>query len=157
MEKNIFMIQADSAITYIEGELKKLQANGQLSGKIHKSKSSISVYIDTKKPTPTPQKSVRSSNHHPNFQNMVTNGHEPWNTTNISVEFYEPIVLPNGKIRQNRLRTSVFQNTKGTVQPFDVTIYEYQAKLLDYQDIPSIFKEIVSFISNNTFIFYRFK
>lgn len=146
------MISAVSAITYIEGELKRLKANGKLFGTIHMSKSSLSVYINTKLPTPTPQKSVRSSNHHPNLQNMVTNGHEPWNTTNISIEFFEPIRQANGKIKQNRLRTTVFQNTKGTIQPFDVTVYEYQAKLLDYSDIPIIFNEIISFINTNTFI-----
>ncbi len=145
------MIQAASAITYIQAELNKLKANGQIFGKITRSKTTLSLYLDTKKPSPDPQKTERVSNHHPDMRHMVQGNRKPWNTTNISIEFYEPVRLPNGKVKRNRLYTNVLQNAKGTRKPFDVTIYEYKAAQLDYTDIPIIFQSLISFITNNKF------
>ena len=145
------MIQALSAITYIENEFKKLKASGNLNGKIHRSATSVSLYVNTKRPDPNPQKSIRSSNHHPNMKNMLAGNRAPWNTTNISIEFYEPIIGKNGKVVQNRFNSNVFQNQQGTIQPFTVTVYQYVAKKLDWADIPIIFKAIVDFITNNVY------
>lgn len=146
------MIQASSAITYIQTELNKLKSSGQLSGKIRRSKTTLSLYLNTRKPSPDPQKTARISNHHPKMQHMAQGSNQPWNTVNIGIEFYEPVVLPNGKIKKNRFYTNVLQNASGTVQPFSIIVYEYRASLLDYSDIPQIFQALISFITTQKYI-----
>lgn len=42
------MIQAQSAITYIQTELQNLLAQGKLAGKIKRSKTTLSLYLNTK-------------------------------------------------------------------------------------------------------------
>lgn len=73
------MIQAQSAITYIQTELQNLLAQGKLAGKIKRSKTTLSLYLNTKKTTPDPQKSVMISNHHPKMQLMAQGSNTPWN------------------------------------------------------------------------------
>lgn len=146
------MIQASQAIQYIEQGLKQLISSQQIFGKLAHSQTSISLYLNTKSPMTPPQKTLRASNHHPSMVNMVKGGKKPWNTTNICVEFYEPIIGKNGKIKRNKFKTTVLQNSKGNIQPFSVDVYEYEAKLLDIADIPTIYNAIVSFINNGTYM-----
>lgn len=147
------MIQAISAITYIENGLRQLLASGQLFGKINRSNTTLSVYLNTKAPTNPPQKSVRSSNHHANMQNMLTGRRKPWNTKNISIEFYEPQFLKSGKPLPNVLLTRVRQLPNNpTIKPFNLTIYEYRAAEMDMPDIDAIFKEIMNFVNSG---FYK--
>lgn len=146
------MIQAISAITYIENGLRQLLANGQLFGKINRSNTTLSVYLNTKAPTTPPQKTVRSSNHRANMQNMLAGKRKPWNTVNISVEFYEPQFLRSGKPLPNVLLTRVRQLPNSpTIKPFNITIYEYRAAELEMTDIDSIFQEIVNFINSGIY------
>lgn len=147
------MIQAISAITYIENGLRQLLANGQLFGKINRSNTTLSVYLNTKAPTNPPQKSVRSSNHRPNMQNMLTGKKKPWNTKNISIEFYEPQFLKSGKPLPNILLTRVRQLPNSpTIKPFNLTIYEYRAAEMEPTDIDAILQEIVNFVNSG---FYK--
>lgn len=147
------MIQAISAITHIENGLRQLLANGQLFGKINRSNTTLSVYLNTKAPTNPPQKTVRSSNHRANMQNMLTGRRKPWNTKNISIEFYEPQFLKSGKPLPNVLLTRVRQLPNNpTIKPFNLTIYEYRAAEMDMPDIDAIFKEIVNFVNSG---FYK--
>ena len=151
--KKLRMIQAISAITYIENGLRQLLASGQLFGKINRSNTTLSVYLNTKAPTNPPQKSVRSSNHHANMQNMLTGRRKPWNTKNISIEFYEPQFLKSGKPLPNVLLTRVRQLPNNpTIKPFNLTIYEYRAAEMDMPDIDAIFKEIMNFVNSG---FYK--
>lgn len=83
--------------------------------------------------------------------NMVKGGKKPWKTTNICIEFYEPQIGKNGKVKRNRFKTTVLQNAKGRIQPFNIDVYEYEAKLLDVSDIPAIYNAIVTFINTGTY------
>lgn len=145
------MIQASVATQYIANGLNSLIQSNQLYGKLTKSKSSVSLYLNTKSPTTPPQKSVRASNHHPTLANMVKGKKKPWNTTNISVEFYEQRLDTNGSPIKNRTRTTVYQNAKGTIQPFSVTIYEYQASDIEQSDIALIYSAVLSFIKTGVY------
>lgn len=132
------MIQASQAIQYIENGLLGLLNAHQIFGKLSHSQTSISLYLNTKKPMMPPQKSFRASNHHPSMANMIKGSRKPWTTTNICVEIYEPIRDKYGKIKKNKFKTTVLQNAKGTIQPFGVDVYKYEAKLLNIADIPII-------------------
>lgn len=146
------MIQALQAIQYIEQGIKQLLSTQQIFGKIKQSKTSISLYLNTKNPMTPPQKTFRVSNHHPSMANLAKGGGKPWNTTNICVEFYEPIKDKNGKVKKNKFQTTVVQNAKGSIRPFSIDVYKYEAKLLDIADIPTIYNAIVSFINNGIYI-----
>ena len=145
------MIQASQAIQHIEQGLKQLISSQQIFGKLSHSQTSISLYLNTKSPMTPPQKTLRASNHHPSMANMVKGNRKPWNTTNICIEFYEPIRDKNGKIKKNKCQTTVVQNAKGNIQPFTIDVYKYEAKLLDIADIPTIYNAIVSFINNGIY------
>lgn len=86
------------------------------------------------------------------MQHMAQGSNQPWNTVNIGIEFYEPVKLPDGSIKNNRFYTNVLQNASGTVQPFSIIVYEYEAAKLDYSDIPQIFKALLSFVTTQQFI-----
>ena len=146
-----YMIQASQAIQHIENGLKGLLNSQQIFGKLNKSQSSVSLYLNTMNPTTPPQKTLRASNHHPSMTNMVKGKKKPWKTKNICVEFYEPQIGKNGKVKRNRFKTTVLQNAKGTIQPFTIYVYEYEAKLLDAADIPIIYNAIVAFINTGTY------
>ena len=145
------MIQAFQAIKYIEDGLRQLLSSKQIFGKLTHSQTSISLYINTKSPMTPPQKTLRASNHHPTMANMVKGGKKPWNTTNISVEFYEPLTDTKGKIKRNKFKTTVLQNVKGSIQPFSINVFEYKAELLDISDIQAIYNAIISFINTGTY------
>ncbi len=139
------MIQAAVAINYIEKGIKSLISSGQISGKINRSNSTLSLYIDTK--NPTPPKVVRSSNHNANMQNMVAGKRKPWKTLNISIEFYEPQITANGRVKKNVILTNVRQLPKyPRLKPFSITVYEYHASELEPSDIEPIYNEIEKFI-----------
>ena len=121
----------------------KLIKSKEINGELNKSNNSISIYLKVK--NVTPQKIVRGSNHHPKHSRFV--GHKPWKTVNLSVEFYERTYDSNGKKQNNKWRTSVRQNAKGTIKPFTIDVYEYQAELLDYVDIEKIYKAILEWIN----------
>lgn len=141
------MIQAANAIQYIENGLRQLIASGKVTGKIHRSTTSLSVYLNTNDTNLYIQKAIRSSNHRLNMQNMLNGRRRPWDTGNISIEFYEPQYNRSGKIMPNILLTKVRQRPNyPTIQPFSITVYEYQAAELDVEDIPTIFQEIVKYI-----------
>lgn len=145
------MVHASEATQYIADGLNSLIQSNQLYGKLSKSKSSVSLYLNTKSPTVHPQKSVRASNHHPTLANMVKGRRKPWNTKNISVEFYEQRIGANGKPIKNRTRTTVYQNSKGTIKPFSVTIYEYRACDIEESDVVSIYKAVLGFINKGVY------
>lgn len=63
------MIQASSAITYIQDELNQLKSSGRLYGRIRRSKTTLSLYLNTKKPTPDPQKN--GENFQPSSENAA--------------------------------------------------------------------------------------
>ena len=139
------MIQAAVAINYIEKGVKSLISSGQILGKVNRSNSTLSLYIDAK--NPTPPKAVRSSNHNPNTQNMAVGKRKPWKTLNISIEFYEPQITANGRVKKNIILTNVRQLPKyPRLKPFSITVYEYQASELEPFDVELIYNEIVNFI-----------
>ena len=144
------MISASAAIKYIGDNIDALITEKKLNGRLRKSKSSISIYL-TVKGSSSPSKLVRSSNHHPSFKNLCHNKPKPWKTTNISIEFYEPKYDKNGKVIKNRWNTTVIQNSKNSIKPFSITIYEYKAELLDPDDIPKIYNEILQFANTGVF------
>ena len=145
------MIQASAATDYIATELNKLIQANQINGKLDKSKSSVSIYLRTKDPNNPPPKYFRGSDHHITHASLLLNKWKPWNSINISIEFNEPRYKANGKRKKNVWKQEVFQNEKGTIQPFDVDVYEYTAANLDEPDIPIIFEAIKNFVFTGSY------
>lgn len=95
------------------------------------------------KPSSPKWKNARVSNHHPNIQHYTDDGRQPWLTDNVSIEF----IVPRSKEDKKRYRARVEQNASGTIQPFDVTTYQYDSTLIDPTDITTIFKAIIVFLN----------
>ena len=105
------------------------------------SSTTISFYVE--KPSTPKGKNARVSNHHPNIQHYTDDGRQPWLTDNISIEF----IVPRSKEDKKRYRARVEQNASGTIQPFDVTTYQYDSTMIDPTDITTIFKAIIVFLN----------
>ena len=87
------------------------------------SKSTVSFYV--KKPSTPKGYDARVSDHHPNLQHYTDNGDEPWLNDNVSIEF----IVPYSREDIKPYRARVEQNASGTIQPFDVTTYQYDSTL----------------------------
>ena len=111
---------------------------------INVSRSSISFYI-SKDNNSEKIANTRISNHHAKLQRYTDNGREPWLYDNISIEF----IIPNSDEDKKAVRGRVYQNRLGTIQPFDVTIYQYNSDLIEPSDIVAIFKAIIVFLDGN--------
>lgn len=105
------------------------------------SSTTISFYVE--KPSTPKGKNARVSNHHPNIQHYTDDGRQPWLTDNVSIEF----IVPRSKEDKKRYRARVEQNASGTIQPFDVTTYQYNSTLIKPTDITTIFKAIIVFLN----------
>lgn len=105
------------------------------------SKSTVSFYV--KKPSTPKGYDARVSDHHPNLQHYTDNGDEPWLNDNVSIEF----IVPYSREDIKPYRARVEQNASGTIQPFDVTTYQYDSTLIDPTDITIIFKAIIVFLN----------
>ena len=105
------------------------------------SSTTISFYVE--KPSTPKGKNARVSNHHPNIQHYTDDGRQPWLFDNVSIEF----IVPRSKEDKKRYRARVEQNASGTIQPFDVTTYQYDSTLIDPIDIITIFKAIIVFLN----------
>ena len=105
------------------------------------SSTTISFYVE--KPSTPKGKNARVSNHHPNIQHYTDDGRQPWLFDNVSIEF----IVPRSKEDKKRYRARVEQNASGTIQPFDVTTYQYDSTLIDPTDIITIFKAIIVFLN----------
>lgn len=68
---------------------------------------------------------------------------EPWKGDNVSIDF----IVPDSEQDKKKLRARVEQNASGTIQPFDVTTYQYDSTLIDPMDITTIFKAIIVFLN----------
>lgn len=68
---------------------------------------------------------------------------EPWKGDNVSIDF----IVPDSEQDKKKLRARVEQNASGTIQPFDVTTYQYDSTLIDPTDITTIFKAIIVFLN----------
>ena len=68
---------------------------------------------------------------------------EPWKGDNVSIDF----IVPGSEQDKKKLRARVEQNASGTIQPFDVTTYQYDSTLIDPTDITTIFKAIIVFLN----------
>lgn len=143
------MIRAQNAIQQIQTTLDNIIKSSQLKAELATSQSSISIYLYTKDPSYHKQKYMRSSNHGPTLANMVKR--KPWKTTNICIEFSESRHNQQGKRLRNRTNPNVLQNMKGTVQPFSIIIYEYQASDLENNDIPIILNAILDFLNDGVY------
>lgn len=78
------------------------------------------------------------------MQNYASGNRTPWFSDNVSIDF----IVPNSD-EDNRIRPRVKQNTKGTIQPFDITVYQYNPNILDGKDLLEIFKNIVLFLNGD--------
>ena len=105
------------------------------------SKSTVSFYV--KKPSTPKGYDARVSDHHPNLQHYTDNGDEPWLNDNVSIDF----IVPYSREDIKPYRARVEQNASGTIQPFDVTTYQYDSTLIDPTDITTIFKAIIVFLN----------
>ena len=85
---------------------------------------------------------ARSSDHHLKMQRMADKD-EPWKGDNVSIDF----IVPDSEQDKKKLRARVEQNASGTIQPFDVTTYQYDSTLIDPTDITTIFKAIIVFLN----------
>ena len=85
---------------------------------------------------------ARSSDHHLKMQRMADKD-EPWKGDNVSIDF----IVPDSEQDKKKLRARVEQNASGTIQPFDVTTYQYDSTLIDPTDITIIFKAIIVFLN----------
>ena len=84
---------------------------------------------------------ARASSHHLKMQ-RIADKDEPWKGDNISIAF----ITPKSK-QDSQIRATVRQNAHGTIQPFDITTYQYNNTILDKSDLSSIFHSIVSFLN----------
>lgn len=84
---------------------------------------------------------ARTSTHHLKMQ-RIADKDEPWKGDNISIAF----ITPKSK-QDSQVRATVRQNAQGTIQPFDITTYQYNNAILDENDLSDIFHSIVSFLN----------
>ena len=105
------------------------------------SKSTVSFYV--KKPSTPKGYDARVSDYHQNLQHYTDNGDEPWLNDNVSIEF----IVPYSREDIKPYRARVEQNASGTIQPFDITTYQYDSTLIGPTDITTIFKAIIVFLN----------
>lgn len=84
---------------------------------------------------------ARTSTHHLKMQ-RIADKDKPWKGDNISIAF----ITPKSK-QDSQVRATVRQNAQGTIQPFDITTYQYNNTILDESDLSDIFHSIVSFLN----------
>ena len=84
---------------------------------------------------------ARTSTHHLKMQ-RIADKDEPWKGENISIAF----ITPKSK-QDSQVRATVRQNAQGTIQPFDITTYQYNSTILNESDLSNIFHSIVSFLN----------
>ena len=85
------------------------------------------------------------------MKNYVFHGNIPPHLTkNTSIEFYEPKYKEDGTLVRNRFDNRV-RDKQGTVQPFSVTVFEYKPKLLEHDDVETIYNAILSYIENGNY------
>lgn len=136
------MIKAKYAISCLKQGFQRYIRHKKIDATIECSSNTVSFYVkdfDTSKK----QYLARASDHHLKMQ-RIADKDEPWKGDNISIAFIAPKTL-----QDTRIRSRVTQNSLGTIQPFSVTTYQYNNKLLDENDLGNIFHSIESFLNGN--------
>ena len=133
------MIEPKYAVRCLKLGLERYIRYQKLNATINCSNSTISIYVNG---TSTPT-NARISNHHPNIQNYPRQGNKtPWLQQNISIDF----IVPNSN-NDTVIRARVQQNSGGTIQPFTVSIYQYDANVIGPNDLIDIFKALLLFLN----------
>lgn len=150
------MIDGHNAILTIKNNLKALIDNGTINAKYNESDTSVSFYINDIDNGVTSILTLRLSDHDPSLGDYVSNSDArfmPWDTENISVEFYVPMINPDGKKQRNRPNTLTIipHKLRDTARPFKVKIYEYKPLLLDQSDVPVIYNALLQYVQGNGF------
>ncbi len=145
------MIDAHKTIEIYKTALKQLIDNGSINATYEESTKSVSFYINDIDNGNTSILTLRLSDHHPDLDNYVSNSkakHKPWETENISVEFYVPKIEADGNPKRNRAnpRVRIPYQLKNCARKFNVRIIEYAPRLLDQSDITPVYNAILSFV-----------
>ena len=142
IEKHTIMITSEYAVECLKKGFERYIRQSKINATIKCSATTVSFYVDK---TPNNKSTnARVSDHHPNMKNYILGNKTPWFSDNVSIEF----IIPDSQ-EDKRFRPRIRQNAQGTVQPFDVTVYQYNPNILNGQDLLDIFKGIVVFLNGN--------
>lgn len=136
------MITPEYAVECLKKGFERYIRQSRINATIKCSATTVSFYVDK---TPNNKRTnARVSDHHPRMQNYASHNQTPWLSDNVSVEFIPPKTKAD-----KQFRPRVKQNVNGTIQPFSVTVYQYNPNILEGQDLLEIFKSIVVFLNGN--------
>lgn len=155
------MIDARETIELYKNRLIELIDNGMIIGSYQIREESsddqqdnsevITFYINDIVTKTELTLTLRLGNHHPRLWNYVIHGNIPPHLTkNTSIEFYEPKYKEDGTLVRNRFDNRI-RDKQGTIQPFSVTVFEYKPKLLEHDDVETIYNAILSYIENGNY------
>ena len=139
------MIDEGYAVSCMERGFKRYIAYNNIDATIECSENTISFYVKDTDGTGK-QYLARSSDHHLSMQRMADKN-QPWKGDNISIVFIRPR-SPQDK----PIRARVYQNSRGTIQPFDVMTYQYNPLILDNIDVSALFHAIIPFLNGRGFV-----
>ena len=120
--------------------------NGYINAVYHKSKTSISFYVNDVNKGKEPYLTLRLSNHKPSADNYIYNNPNilPHLTTNISIEFPK---LLRERVSKNKANMRVYVSDDNTkILPFDIISYEYKYDTFTSDDnIEKIYINLITF------------
>lgn len=135
------MVDPIYAVKCLQRGFERYKRYSKIDAEIKVSNSTVSFYV--KKPSMEKGRNARVSNHHPNIQNFANPNDKPWLSENISIEF----IQPKSKADKKTYKSRVYQNAEGTIQPFDVTTFQYNSDILEHADISCIFNGVIRFLN----------
>ena len=142
------MIAPEYAVECLTLGFNRYIKQSKINATIENSNSSISIYLENHPSGSSKSMQARVSQHHPRLQNYVNGGEQPWGRDNISIEF-----IPKGSIDSKKeIRGRVSQNAKGSIKPFDITIYQYNSSIMVGSDLLEIFKAIIIFLNGGGYV-----
>lgn len=159
------MINGVETLEYIKSNVEKWIKEQTIKSKTRLSTKKNSYYITTKDTRFPSLTFVRSSNHNPNFHNVVKNLKRPHLFSLIGLIFTEPYIdTRTGKHkRAPEADTEVEQKPNLRLKPFHMKMYRYTAsplndgkdeerpEPLDPEDIPLIYEAIIEFIKTGIY------
>lgn len=138
------MITPAYAVTCLKLGFERYIRYSKIPARMKCSNTTISFYVDKKDTESGKPANARVSNHHPNMENYTKGGNSPWENDNVSIEFIVPKSADDVPARAR-----VRQNSRGTIIPFGVGIYQYDPSVLDGKDLSEIFKAVAVFLNGN--------
>lgn len=153
------MISSNTALDIIQISLEIINSFGIIKVKVYRSKGKQeSLYLRSNNSTEggNPLNYSRASNHNTTLNTLLKSGHKPYKANNIGIEFTEQRFKKNGEeippLDDNdpSINQVVPKNGR-TIRPYLFTVFRYDPKKLESEDIKTICKALVIFVQTGIY------